>query len=65
MRTFLEYGWGEIGMNVFDAWQEFNERFFDDKLKPCPIVLTATSPFGHWAVVRTRSAGKSGWRSYR
>ncbi len=48
MRIFLEYGWGEVGTNVFRAWEEFNKRFFDDALRPVPIVMVATSPYGHW-----------------
>jgi hypothetical protein len=48
MRIFLEYGWGELGLNVFNAWEDFNAHFLDDKLRPIPIVITATSPFGHW-----------------
>jgi hypothetical protein len=48
MRIFLQYGWGEVGTNVFRSWEGFNERFFEDKLRPAPIVLIATSPYGHW-----------------
>ena len=48
MRTFLEYGWGDVGLAVFTTWEEFNARFFADQLCPIPIVLVATSPWGHW-----------------
>src|SRR5438128_421152 len=48
MRTFLEYGWGDVGLSVFTAWEEFNARFFANALCPIPIVLVATSPWGHW-----------------
>jgi len=48
MRTFLEYGWGDVGLTVFSTWEEFNARFFTNQLCPIPIVLVATSPWGHW-----------------
>ena len=48
MQTFLEYGWGHVGRAVFETWQEFNARFFGDRLRPLAIVLTDTSPYGHW-----------------
>src|SRR5262245_46270057 len=48
MRTFLEYGSGNVGLAAFHTWEEFNARFFDDQLCPIPLVLVATSPWGHW-----------------
>jgi hypothetical protein len=48
MRAFLEHGWGELGVRVAGCWRDFNDRYFDGRLKPLPIVLVATSPHGHW-----------------
>src|SRR5262245_60647773 len=48
MRAFLEHGWGELGNRVAGCWRDFNDRYFDGRLKPLPIVLVATSPHGHW-----------------
>src|SRR6266567_9350951 len=48
MRSFLEHGWGELGIRVADCWRDFNDCYFDGRLKPLPIVLVATSPHGHW-----------------
>jgi SprT-like family len=48
MRAFLEHGWGELGLRVAGCWRDFNDRYFDGRLKPLPIVLVATSPHGHW-----------------
>ena len=48
MHGFLEHGWGELGIRVANCWRDFNDRYFDGRLRPLPIVLVATSPHGHW-----------------
>ena len=48
MRDFMHHGWGPVGIRVAEAWREFNDRYFDGRLKPVPITLVATSPHGHW-----------------
>jgi hypothetical protein len=32
---------------VADAWQEFNRLYFGGRLKPLPIFLTPSTPYGH------------------
>src|SRR6266487_3044944 len=39
MRAFLEHGWGELGNRVAECWRDFNDRYFDGRLKPLPIEL--------------------------
>jgi hypothetical protein len=56
MKAFLQTGWGKTGLAVADAWLLFNKRYFGGKLQPIPIVLTATSPYGHWSGLTTCNA---------
>jgi hypothetical protein len=49
MQTFLETGWGPVGLRVAKHWAEFNDRFFGGQIEPTPIVITQTSPHGHWS----------------
>jgi hypothetical protein len=46
MERFAGEAWGEIGVNVVNKWAELNESYFDGKLKPIPIIITPTLPFG-------------------
>lgn len=48
MRRFLEIGWGGLGLRVASTWADYNERYFNGKLEPIPILLVSTSPYGHW-----------------
>jgi len=48
METFLRAGWGDFGKSVAKSWRSINRNFFKGKLEPCPIVITPTSPYGHW-----------------
>lgn len=34
MRTFLEIGWGSLGMRIAAHWIDYNERYFDGDLEP-------------------------------
>src|SRR5262245_55655938 len=47
MRAFLEHVWGELGLRVAGCLRYFNDRYFDCRLKPLPILLVATSSHGH------------------
>lgn len=47
MIRFAGEAWGEIGVNVVNKWAEFNDLYFDSKLKPIPIIITPTLPFGN------------------
>ena len=46
MIRFAGQAWGEIGVNVVNKWAEFNESYFGGKLKPIPIIITPTLPYG-------------------
>lgn len=46
MKRFLRLGWGDPAGRIADTWLEFNSRFFGGVLKPVPIILVNTSPYG-------------------
>jgi hypothetical protein len=46
MRRFAGEAWGELGTNVVEQWCRFNVAYFDNALKPVPLVITNTQPFG-------------------
>jgi hypothetical protein len=46
MRDFAIEAWGPFGGSVVDKWVEFNDRYFGGKLRPVPLVITNTLPFG-------------------
>jgi hypothetical protein len=47
MRKFAVEAWGPFGGDVVERWTEFNAKYFDGKLKPIPLVITQTLPYGH------------------
>jgi hypothetical protein len=46
MRRFGGEAWGQLGVNIVDKWCEFNAAYFDNALRPVPLVITNTLPFG-------------------
>ena len=46
MRRFAGEAWGQLGIKVVERWCEFNATYFDNVLRPVPVVLTHTQPFG-------------------
>lgn len=46
MHRFALEAWGPFGGSVVAKWEEFNTRYFAGTLKPVPLVLTHTQPFG-------------------
>lgn len=46
MQKFATEAWGPLGSNAVARWKEFNDRFFDGKLKPVPLVITRAQPYG-------------------
>ena len=46
MRRFAAEAWGELGVNTVKSWAYFNERYFGGVLRPIPIVITPTLPYG-------------------
>lgn len=60
MERFAAEAWGSLGAAVARKWREFNERYFSGGLKPIPIVLTNTLPFGHLIAFCSYNPGSSG-----
>jgi hypothetical protein len=46
MRRFAGEAWGQLGVNIVVKWCEFNAKYFDGALKPVPLVISRTLPFG-------------------
>ena len=46
IRAFVEHAWPHVGASVMDSWDYFNDRYWNGKLRPVPIVLAPTLPFG-------------------
>lgn len=47
MERFAAVAWGELGANVARKWAEFNAEYFGGTLRPTPIIITSTLPYGH------------------
>jgi hypothetical protein len=48
MRHALEVGWGALGGRVAATWLEYNRTYFGGRLRPLPVFLVPTSPYGRW-----------------
>lgn len=46
MRNAAGEAWGPFGRAIVDKWAEFNATYFAGVLRPIPIILTHTQPFG-------------------
>lgn len=46
MQRFATEAWGDLGTKLSLRWGEFNRQFFDGELKPIPLVITNTQPYG-------------------
>jgi hypothetical protein len=46
MLKFATEAWGPLGTNTVRVWATYNERYFGGVLKPVPLVITHTQPFG-------------------
>src|SRR5262245_8920095 len=46
MDRFAAAAWGELGANIVKKWAEFNERYFGGSLRPIPLIITSTLPYG-------------------
>ena len=38
----------ELGRRTIFLWREYNDLFFDGKLRVTPVLYVPTSPYGHW-----------------
>jgi hypothetical protein len=48
MKALLTVGWGNLGKRVGEAWLHLNKKHFAGKLRPLPITIVSTSPYGRW-----------------
>jgi hypothetical protein len=46
MHRFAGEAWGQLGIEVVERWCRFNAAYFDNALRPVPLVITHTLPFG-------------------
>jgi hypothetical protein len=46
MRRFAGEAWGPLGVSIVEKWRAFNAAYFDGALRPVPLVVTNTQPFG-------------------
>jgi hypothetical protein len=46
MHHFAAEAWGPLGTATVNNWNEFNARYFAGQLRPVPLVITNTQPFG-------------------
>ena len=61
MERFAREAWGDLGRSVVEKWAEFNGDYFDGKLKPIPIIITRTQPFGRAIGVCSGGTGERSW----
>jgi predicted SprT family Zn-dependent metalloprotease len=43
-----EHAFGATGRRTVELWQQYNQAYFDGKLRPTPIIYVPTSTYGHW-----------------
>ena len=53
LRTFVYHAHGKEGMQLADAWLEFNERFWQGELEPTPIFQPSSTAYGRWVGLTT------------
>jgi hypothetical protein len=46
MEHYADEAWGELSLNAAHRWRDFNANYFNGELRPVPIVLTFTQPYG-------------------
>jgi hypothetical protein len=46
MRRFAGEAWGPLGVSIVEKWRVFNIAYFNGVLRPVPLVVTNTQPFG-------------------
>jgi hypothetical protein len=47
MRNFAGEAWGALGVRAVEQWCKFNATYFGGALRPIPLVITQTLPYGH------------------
>jgi hypothetical protein len=60
MYRFASEAWGPLGTATVDKWKEFNAQFFAGQLRPVPLVITNTQPFGRRTAFCSYNPASSG-----
>jgi len=60
MHRFACEAWGPLGASIVNRWCEFNARYFDGALRPVPLVVSNTLPFGKALAFCSYDPGASG-----
>jgi hypothetical protein len=46
MRRHAAEAFGLLGGEIADTWRKFNTAYFNDTLRPIPLIVSQTLPFG-------------------
>jgi hypothetical protein len=46
MLKFAGEAWGQLGIGAVRKWAVYNEQYFGGVLRPIPLMITQTQPFG-------------------
>jgi hypothetical protein len=46
MHRHAAEAWGILGGDIADTWRKFNATYFNDALRPIPLIVSQTLPFG-------------------
>lgn len=47
-RKLMEWTYSDRGVELSRAWEWMNDQCFYGMLRPCPILLPSSPPYGHW-----------------
>ncbi len=48
MQTMLKWSYGDEGLTLAESWRRWNERLWEGRLQPVPIIQPTATPYGHW-----------------
>jgi hypothetical protein len=46
MRRHAAEAWGQTGADIVDIWHKFNAAYFKGSLRPIPLIISQTLPYG-------------------
>jgi hypothetical protein len=59
MLNFAGEAWSGLGINAVRKWAVYNEQYFGGMLRPIPIVITNTLPFGRRLAFCSHGLGRT------
>lgn len=65
MLRLADEAFGTVATAAVATWQDFNTRYFEGRLQPIPIVLTAALPLGRETAHCDYAFEQNGWRQGR